>query len=128
LSTRVFFCSREPATCANDFLRFLIDQRGAGAKVAGYGAAAKGNTLLNYCRIEGNELIRFVADASPHKQGRYLPGSRIPVVAPQRIDQEKPDFIIIFPWNLREEIEAQLGHARDWGAKFVTAIPELKVW
>jgi SAM-dependent methyltransferase len=111
-----------------DFLRFLIDQRDAGARVAGYGAAAKGNTLLNYCGVKGSELIRFVADASPYKQGRYLPGSHIPVVAPDRIDSDKPDFIVIFPWNLRDEIEGQLAHARNWGAKFVTAIPELTIW
>lgn len=109
------------------FLQFLLDQRAAGAKVAGYGAAAKGNTLLNYCGIKGNELIRFVADASPHKQGRYLPGSHIPVVAPERIDHERPDIIVIFPWNLRDEIMDQLQHARSWGARFVTAIPELRI-
>jgi SAM-dependent methyltransferase len=111
-----------------DFLRFLLDQRSAGAAVAGYGAAAKGNTLLNYCGIKGNELIRFVADLSPHKQGRYLPGSHIPVVAPEQIGEEKPDFIVIFPWNLSDEITQQLGHARSWGAQFVTVIPELRIW
>lgn len=110
-----------------DFLAFLRDQHAAGAKVVGYGAAAKGNTLLNYSKIKGSELIRFVADLSPHKQGRFLPGSHIPVVAPGRIDAEKPDFIIIFPWNLRDEVMAQLVHARDWGARFVTAIPELAI-
>lgn len=110
-----------------DFLRFLLDQKAAGAKVAGYGAAAKGNTLLNYCGIKGNELIRFVADLSPHKQGRFLPGSHIPVVSPERIAEEKPDVIVIFPWNLREEIIGQLEHARAWGARFVTAIPELQI-
>jgi hypothetical protein len=110
-----------------DFLEFLHERRTAGAKVAGYGAAAKGNTLLNYAGVKGNDLIRFVADASPHKQGRFLPGSHIPVVAPDQIDAEKPDFIIIFPWNLRDEIAGQLDHARSWGAKFVTAIPELRI-
>ncbi len=95
--------------------------------MVGYGAAAKGNTLLNYCGIKGDELIRFVADLSPHKQGRFLPGSHIPVVAPDRIDEERPDFIVIFPWNLREEVIEQLGHARSWGARFVTAIPELQI-
>jgi SAM-dependent methyltransferase len=110
-----------------EFLRFLLDQRAAGAKVVGYGAAAKGNTLLNYCGIKGNELIRFVADASPHKQGRFLPGSRIPVVEPARIEVERPDFIIIFPWNLRDEIIGELDRARSWGARFVTAIPELQI-
>ena len=111
----------------SEFLAFLHEQRAAGAKIAGYGAAAKGNTLLNYCGIKGNELIRFVADLSPHKQGRYLPGSHIPVVAPERIDEEKPDLIVIFPWNLRDEIIGQLEHARSWGARFVTAIPELQI-
>jgi SAM-dependent methyltransferase len=111
-----------------DFVRFLLDQRAAGRTVAGYGAAAKGNTLLNYCGIKGSDLIRFVADVSPHKQGRFLPGSHIPVVGPDRIDAEKPDIIVIFPWNLRDEIAAQLEHGRDWGARFVTAIPELRVW
>ena len=111
----------------DDFMKFLRDQRAAGKIVAGYGAAAKGNTLLNYCGIHGNDLIRFVADASPHKQGRFLPGSRIPVVAPERIDEAKPDFIIIFPWNLRDEIIGQLGHARSWGAQFVAAIPGLQL-
>jgi SAM-dependent methyltransferase len=110
-----------------DFLAFLRDQRAAGAKVVGYGAAAKGNTLLNYSGVKGSELIRFVADLSPHKQGRFLPGSHIPVVAPDRIEEEKPDFIIIFPWNLRDEVMEQLVHARSWGAKFVTAIPELRI-
>jgi len=110
------------------FGTFLVECQAAGAKVAGYGAAAKGNTLLNSCGIKGNALIGFVADASPHKQGRFLPGSRIPVVAPERIDAERPDFIIIFPWNLRDEIAGQLDHARQWGARFVTAIPELRVW
>jgi SAM-dependent methyltransferase len=110
-----------------DFLKFLDDQRAAGAKVVGYGAAAKGNTLLNYSGVKGSELIRFVADLSPHKQGRFLPGSHIPVVAPDRIEEEKPDFIIIFPWNLRDEVMEQLAHARSWGAKFVTAIPELAI-
>ena len=110
-----------------DFLGFLLEQRGAGKVVAGYGAAAKGNTLLNYCGIKGNELIRFVADLSPHKQGRYLPGSHIPVVAPSTIDAEKPDFIVIFPWNLRDEVIDQLAHARGWGARFVVAVPELRI-
>jgi SAM-dependent methyltransferase len=110
-----------------EFLRFLLDQRDAGKIVAGYGAAAKGNTLLNYCGIRGNDLIRFVADASPHKQGRFLPGSHIPVVAPERIEVERPDFIIVFPWNLRDEIVSQLEHARSWGARFVIAIPRLQV-
>jgi SAM-dependent methyltransferase len=114
-------------TIRADFLRFLLDQRAAGKLVAGYGAAAKGNTLLNYCGVKGPELIRFVADLSPHKQGRFLPGSHIPVLAPQEIDARKPDYIVIFPWNLSDEVMEQLSHARAWGARFVVAIPELKI-
>ena len=128
LRGRTIYESFQPRIDAirSDFMRFLRVH--SGAKIVGYGAAAKGNTLLNYCRIKGSEQIGFVADASPHKQGRYLPGSGIPVVAPERIDADRPDFIIIFPWNLRDEIAGQLDHARTWGAKFVTAIPELRVW
>ena len=110
-----------------DFLDFLLDQRADGKKVVGYGAAAKGNTLLNYCGVKGNELVRFVADLSPHKQGRYLPGSHIPVVAPERIAAEKPDFIVIFPWNIRDEVMEQLAFVREWGGRFVVAIPELRI-
>jgi SAM-dependent methyltransferase len=130
LRGRAIYESFQPRIDAvrSDFCTFLLDQRAAGAKVAGYGAAAKGNTLLNACAIKGTALIGFVADASPHKQGRFLPGSGIPVVAPERIDADRPDFIIIFPWNLRDEIAGQLEHARGWGARFVTAIPELRIW
>lgn len=110
-----------------DFLRFLLEQKATGKKVAGYGAAAKGNTLLNYCGVKGNDLLRFVADLSPHKQGRFLPGSHIPVVSPDAIAAEKPDFMVIFPWNLKDEIIGQLCHVRDWGARFVVAIPELRI-
>lgn len=111
-----------------DFTEFLINQKKAGKKVVGYGAAAKGNTLLNYCGIKGNDLISFVCDASPYKQNKLLPGSRIPVVAPSAIDDAKPDFIIIFPWNLKQEVSEQLRHARDWGCKFVIAIPNLQIF
>jgi SAM-dependent methyltransferase len=110
-----------------DFLSFLLEQRRAGKTVAGYGAAAKGNTLLNYAGIKGTDLIRFVCDASPHKQGRFLPGSHIPVLPPTAIDEQKPDYVIIFPWNLTREITAQLRQIRGWGGKFVVAIPELTV-
>jgi len=109
------------------FLQFLLEQRSAGKRVVGYGAAAKGNTLLNYCGIKGTGLIEYVADASPYKQGFSLPGSRIPIVDPQRIFLDKPDFIIIFPWNIRDEITRQLEQVREWGAKFVIPIPELEV-
>lgn len=108
----------------NEFLRFLLDCRRDGKQVVGYGAAAKGNTLINYAGVRP-DLIRYVVDASPHKQGRYLPGSRIPVVDEAHIRETRPDFVVILPWNLRAEIAAQLAYVRDWGGKFVTVIPEL---
>lgn len=111
-----------------EFLEFLLQQNRLGKLVVGYGAAAKGNTLLNYCGIKGNELIRFVADLSPHKQGRFLPGSHIPVLEPDEIARQKPDFVVIFPWNLQEEVIEQLSYIRAWGGKFVVAIPELVVF
>jgi len=108
----------------NDFLAFLIDCKRNGKQVVGYGAAAKGNTLLNYAGIRP-DLLGYVVDASPHKQGRYLPGSRIPVVAETRIRESRPDFVVILPWNLREEITSQLAYIREWGGQFVTAVPAL---
>jgi hypothetical protein len=110
----------------NDFLRFLLDARAEGATVAGYGAAAKGNTLLNYAGVRP-DLLRFVVDRNPAKQGRFLPGSRIPVVGEDRLRAERPDYVVILPWNLRTEIAAQLAEARGWGARFVTAVPRLEV-
>lgn len=110
----------------NAFLAFLLDCKRSGKRVIGYGAAAKGNTLLNYAGIRP-DLIGYVVDASPHKQGRHLPGSRIPVVAESRIRESRPDFVVILPWNLREEITTQLVYIREWGGKFVTAIPTLRV-
>lgn len=108
----------------NDFLAFLIECKRAGKKAVGYGAAAKGNTLLNYAGVRP-DLLGYVADVSPHKQGRYLPGSRIPVVAETRIRETRPDFVAILPWNLRDEITEQLAFIREWGGKFVTAVPKL---
>ncbi|WP_300464817.1 class I SAM-dependent methyltransferase [Desulfobacula sp.] len=108
-------------------LEFLIHQKRAGKKVAAYGAAAKGNTLLNYCGIK-KDLICFVVDASPHKQGKYLPGSHIPVVAEEVIQSETPDYILILPWNIKDEIIEQLGYIGEWGGRFVTAVPELRCW
>lgn len=110
----------------NDFLSFLLESKRSGKKVAAYGAAAKGNTLLNYAGIKG-DLLSYVADANPHKQGLYLPGSHIPVVGEDRIKEDKPDYIVIFPWNLREEISNQLQYIRQWGGKFVVAVPRLMV-
>jgi len=106
----------------NQFLGFLLEQRLAGRKVAGYGAAAKGNTLLNYAGVRP-DLLPYVVDASPYKQGHWLPGSRIPVVAETRLREDRPDFVLILPWNLREEIVVQLSYIREWGGRFVTFVP-----
>ncbi|WP_319582209.1 class I SAM-dependent methyltransferase [uncultured Pseudodesulfovibrio sp.] len=110
-----------------DLLSFLIDAKRKGATVAGYGAAAKGNTLLNYAGIRP-DFISMVADKSPYKQGKYLPGSRIPIVPPETLLKAKPDYVLILPWNIRGEIMDQLAAIREWGGKFVTAIPNLRVW
>jgi len=109
-------------------LAFLIDQKQKGKKIIGYGAAAKGNTFLNYCGIKGTDIIHFVVDASPHKQNKYLPGSHIPVYDEKKISEYKPDYVIILPWNLKEEISEQLSYIRDWGGKFVIFIPEVTVF
>ena len=111
-----------------DVWNFLIQKKSEGAKTIGYGAAAKGNTLLNYCGIKGNDLISFVVDASPHKQDKFLPGSRIPVTGIDSIEKHKPDYVIILPWNLRKEIREQLLYIRDWGGKFVVFIPEITIF
>lgn len=107
-----------------DITSFLIEQKRAGKKVAAYGAAAKGNTLLNYCGIK-NDLIEYVADANPHKQGKWLPASHIPVVNEEYLKANKPDFVIILPWNLKDEITAQLSYIKVWGGSFVIPIPKL---
>lgn len=107
-------------------LNFLRNARDEGKTVAAYGAAAKGNTLLNYCGV-GADLIPFVVDRSPAKQSHYLPGSHIPIFAPEKIAAEKPDYVLILPWNLRDEIMAEMAHVLSWGGRFVTAIPELRI-
>ena len=109
-----------------DFLDFLIQQKRNNKKVAGYGAAAKGNTLLNYCGVK-NDLIDFVVDRNPAKQNMFLPASHIPVFAEAALKENKPDYIIIFPWNLKAEVLEQLSYAREWGAKFVIPIPYLEI-
>jgi len=111
-----------------DSLSFLIEEKRKGKKIIGYGAAAKGNTLINYCGIKGTDLIEFVVDASPYKQGKYLPGSHIPVVSKEKIEEYKPDYVIILPWNLKKEISGQLDYIREWGGKFVIFIPELTIF
>ncbi len=107
-------------------LEFLLAARREGRLVVGYGAPAKGNTLLNYCGV-GPELIRFTVDRSPHKQGRYLPGVQIPIFAPERILETRPDYVFILPWNLKDEIIDQMRAVRDWGGRFVVPIPRLQV-
>ena len=109
-----------------DLTDFLIQQKRAGKSVAAYGAAAKGNTLLNYCGIK-KDLIDFVVDANPHKQNKFLPASHIPVTNENYLKDHKPDFVIIFPWNLKEEIMQQLAYIKDWGGKFVVPIPSLEI-
>jgi len=106
-------------------LRFLVDARDAGRTVVGYGAPAKGNTLLNACGVRG-DLIDFTVDLSPHKQGLYLPGSRIPVLAPEAIDRARPDDILVLPWNLRDEIAGQLAPTAKWGARLFVPIPHVQ--
>jgi SAM-dependent methyltransferase len=110
-----------------DLLEFLIAAKRNGKKVIGYGAPAKGNTLLNYCGV-GQDLIAYTVDRSPAKQGKYLPGVNLLVRTPEDLMADRPDFILILPWNLRDEIAGQLAAAREWGAQFVVAIPEVQVF
>jgi SAM-dependent methyltransferase len=107
-------------------LRFLLDAEESGKVVVGYGAPAKAVTLLSYCGV-GADLLQFTVDRSPHKQGRLLPGSRLPIYEPDRIREAKPHYILIFPWNIKDEIVSQLSYARSWGAKFVVPIPEVEI-
>ena len=110
----------------NDLLIFLIEAQRAGKTVAGYGAAAKGNTLLNYAGVRP-DLLPYVVDRNPAKQDKFLPGCRIPIVTEAHLKQNRPDYVLILPWNLRTEIVEQLAHIREWGGQFVTAVPSLKV-
>lgn len=110
----------------HSFTNFLLKQKLVGKKVAAYGAAAKGNTLLNYCGIK-KDMIEYVVDANPHKQNKWLPGSHIPVVNEEFLKKSKPDFLVIFPWNIKEEIMRQLEYTKEWNAKFVIPIPQLEV-
>jgi SAM-dependent methyltransferase len=108
------------------FLRFLIQAKEEGKSIAGYGAPAKGNTLLNYCGVR-TDFLDFTVDRSPHKQGRFLPGSRVPIHGPDRLRETRPDYVLILPWNLKEEIMEQMADVRSWGGRFVVAIPEVKI-
>jgi hypothetical protein len=129
LTKRTYYTSFQPRVdkVKNDVLEFLIDAKKQNKKVAAYGAAAKGNTLLNYAGVK-SDLISFVVDRNTAKQGKYLPGSRIEITNEDRLRSEKPDYILILPWNLKSEVREQLKYVQQWGAKFVTAIPRLEVF
>jgi hypothetical protein len=107
-------------------LAFLIDAKQRGQRVVGYGAPGKGNTLLNYCGIR-TDFVDFTVDANPYKHGRFTPGTRIPILAPEKIREARPDYVLILPWNLKDEITAQMAYVREWGGKFVVPIPDLRV-
>ncbi len=108
----------------NDLTHYLIEQKRAGKSVAAYGAAAKGNTLLNYAGIRP-DLLSFVCDGAPSKQGMFMPGSHIPILAPEAIAERRPDVIMVLPWNIASEIVSEMPYASEWGASFVTAVPEI---
>ncbi len=114
------------ATVRDGFLAYLAAAKAAGRKVAAYGAAAKGNTFLNYAGVSDADIV-CVFDANPAKQGRFLPGSHVPILAPDKIAEVRPDDLLILPWNLRDEIIGQMGLIRDWGGRFVTASPEISI-
>jgi len=108
-------------------LTFLIEAKRAGKTIVGYGAPGKGNTLLNYCGIR-TDFLEYTVDRSPHKQGNFLPGSRIPIYHPDKIGETRPDYVLILPWNLKTEISSQMQYIQDWGGQFVIPIPEVKVF
>ena len=110
----------------NDLTAFLIEAQRAGKTVAGYGAAAKGNTLLNYAGVRP-DLLSYVVDRNPAKQDKFLPGCRIPIVAEEHLKNNRPDYVVILPWNLREEVTEQLNYIREWGGQFVTSVPALEI-
>ena len=108
------------------FVDFLNSAKADGKTVVAYGAAAKGNTLLNYCGV-GTDFIDYVVDLNPHKQGCFLPGSRLPIYSPRRLSETRPDYVLILPWNLQDEIMAQTSYIREWGGQFVVAVPRLTI-
>jgi SAM-dependent methyltransferase len=118
--------ARQVEDTKRGLLSFLIEAKRKGSRIAGYGAPAKGNTLLNYCGIR-TDFLDYTVDRSEHKQGRFLPGSRIPIFAPAKIAETKPDYVLILPWNLRDEIADQMRHIRTWGGRFVVPIPRVEI-
>jgi hypothetical protein len=117
---------REAERIKRELLEFLLQAKQAGRKVGAYGAAAKGNTLMNFAGVRP-DLLPYVVDLNPAKQDKYMPGSRIPIVSEDHLRQDRPDVVLILPWNLRTEITAQLSYIREWGGRFVTAVPSLRV-
>ncbi len=113
-------------TTKRKLLSFLIEAKNGGKSIVGYGAPGKGNTLLNYCGVR-TDFLDYTVDRNPHKQGKYLPGTHIPIFSPEKIAETKPDYVLILPWNLREEIMAQLTYIRSWGGKFVVPIPDVSI-
>ena len=109
----------------NDLLHYLIEQKRAGKTVAAYGAAAKGNTLLNYAGVKP-DLLPYICDAAPSKQGKYMPGSHIPILSPEVLREWRPDIVLILPWNIADEVITQNAYVHDWGGIFVTAIPKIR--
>jgi len=107
-------------------LELLIDAKRAGKSIAGYGAPGKGNTLLNYCGIR-SDFLDYTVDRNPYKQGKFLPGTHVPIHPPSRIDETRPDYLLVLPWNLKDEIVAQMSHIRGWGGRFIVPIPEAAV-
>ena len=126
LATYTAYGAKVEAT-KRKLLRMLIEAKDAGSSIAAYGAAGKGNTLLNYCGI-GTDFVDYACDRNPHRHGRFTPGSHIPIYPPDRIAETKPDFVLILPWNLKDEIMSQLDYIRDWGGRFIVPIPEATIY
>jgi SAM-dependent methyltransferase len=118
--------SERVRTAKRRLLAFLVEAKDRGASIVGYGAPAKGNTLLNYCGI-GTDFVDYTVDRNPHKQGKLLPGSRVPIRAPEEIARTKPDLVLILPWNIHREVIAQMAQIRNWGGRFVVPVPEPRI-
>jgi hypothetical protein len=118
--------SKKLQNIKNDLLSFLIEQNKNGKRVVAYGAAAKGNTLMNYAGVR-TDYVPYVVDRNPAKQGKFMPGNHIPIVGEQTLKDDQPEYVLILPWNLKEEIIQQLTYVRDWGGRFVSAIPSLSI-
>jgi C-methyltransferase-like protein len=114
------------AKVRRDLLRFLVDAASGGKTVVGYGAPGKGNTLLNHCGVRP-DLLQYTVDRNPYKHGRFTPGTRIPILPPEQIAADKPDYVLVLPWNLRTELTAQLSYVGEWGGKLVFPIPHLEI-